>query len=706
MWKKFEKFCRKLQKEKNMAEQEHVMEQRIKTPGVVNDGDGEKQTNDVKFVRANGEPLTNMQAIESCRHEQNRDIIDNLRLGSYDRFGNYIIIPAIREELLMMPKIIYVKQIQKDKAIYDMKSMVPLFGDIFFKLVASKKEVTLYLVETVRREAGDYVEVYEEILDNYSMTEDDYVPLSVILRNYNIFDEDDDDYGRRMFSSFDFTNILTRKIYLSLLSRELSEIAEFDDKESFEEMVEILKDSGEYGQRVLETFENRLKDRPEIYDLSTSKEYNKAVLETLLSSLDIATTQADKENYETREIYFKLLGVRNRNIEKYLEQANEKVNEQYVSNIVTRATKQFLQDEEEEDLVLLEFMDKISPNKKRNEKRKLDAPILKQGLEERKEAQRLATLDLSTQDKKEEAIKQILTAKKEDKKKASTPAKKKLKPAKKVAKKSAKKGNSKAKSKGKPKSKLKTKKAVKKPSNAKKVEKKVGGKLKPKKKSNKKAAGKKEGKKDNKKKKEYGLTFSRAFLEKYRSLSSLPQQTVVAAPIVQQKSQSQTIVETIKNEKIQKQPEKIDFATEPQESGKQKLKNDYGFKTQESETDVIARDYVDFTFGAPEGSLKKGQAGEKPASPENSGEGQNNQNFEISKTDNSEEVQKIKKLEGQSFFGAEEQSAEKQSIVDQFKEKSEFSTQNPQPIGPESGPKTDSQPIQPQGTSPDEQFFH
>ena len=104
-----------------MAEQEHVMEQRIKTPGVVNDGDGEKQTNDVKFVRANGEPLTNMQAIESCRHEQNRDIIDNLRLGSYDRFGNYIIIPAIREELLMMPKIIYVKQIQKDKAIYDMK---------------------------------------------------------------------------------------------------------------------------------------------------------------------------------------------------------------------------------------------------------------------------------------------------------------------------------------------------------------------------------------------------------------------------------------------------------------------------------------------------------------------------------------------------------------------------------------------------------
>lgn len=523
-----------------MAEQEQVMEHKMKMPE--NEPVGTKNgAEDVKFVKANGETLTNMQAIESCRHEQNRDIIDNLRLGSYDRFGNYIIVPAIREELLTIPKIVYVKQVRKEKTIYDMKSMIPLFGDIFFKLVATKEEVTLFLVETVRREAGDYVEVYEEVLDNFSMTEDDYVPLSVIFRNYNIYDEDDGDYGKKIFSAFDFMNILTRKIYLSLLSKELSEIAEFDDKKAFEEMMIILKNSGEYGERVLEVFENRVKDRPEIYDLATSKEYNKAVLEILLSAIDIATTQADKENFETREVYFKLLGVRNRNIETYLAQANENVDEQYVSNIVTRATKHFLQDEESEDEVLLDFMDKISPTKKRTEKRKLDAPILKQGLEERKEAERLATLVATAGDKKEEVIKQILNAKKDEKKKTATPAKKKLKPAKKVAKKSAKKGG-KGKSKSKPKAKVKAKKAVKKPQDAKKASAKTGKKLKPAKKSAKKSASKG---KDKKKKKDYSMGFSRAFLEKYRSLSSQSNMNV-GTPAPSQTPQS--IAETIINE--------------------------------------------------------------------------------------------------------------------------------------------------------------
>lgn len=578
-----------------MAEQEQVMEHKMKTPEVSPQKIEENEAEDVKFVKANGETLTNMQAIESCRHEQNRDIIDNLRLGSYDRFGNYIIVPAIREELLTIPKIVYVKQVQKDKTIFDMKSMIPLFGDIFFKLVSSKEEVTLYLVETVRREAGDYVEVYEEVLDNFSMTEDDYVPLSVIFRNYNIYDEDDGDYGKKIFSAFDFMNILTRKIYLSLLSRELMEIAEFDDKQAFEEMIAILKDSGEYGERVLEVFENRVKDRPEIYDLATSKEYNKAVLEILLSAVDIATTQADKENFETREVYFKLLGVRNKNIDKYIEQANEKIDEQYVSNIVTRATKHFLQDDEEkQDEVLLDFMDKISPTKKRTEKRKLDAPILKQGLEERKEAERIAAAAVAATSTKEEAIKQILTAKKDEKKKSATPANKKLKPAKKAAKKSAKKGGkgkAKAKGKAKPKAKVKAKKAVKKPQDAKKAAAKTGKKLKPAKKAAKKSDSKKKGK-DKKKKKDYGVTFSRSFLEKYRSISSLSGATV-ATPTVTPTLPQQSIVETIKTEQAER-PQRQNVRKQQAEPNMTENTPEFGFASVKPEIkkEVVSRDNI------------------------------------------------------------------------------------------------------------------
>lgn len=553
-----------------------------------------KPAENEKFVRANGEILTNKQAIDSCRQEQNRDIIDNLRLGSYDRFGNYIIVPAIRQELLIIPKLVYVKQKQKDKTIFDMKSTIPLFGDIFFKLVASKEEVTLYLVETVRREAGDYVEVYEEMLDNFAMTEDDYVPLSVIFKNYNIYEEDDGDYGKSIFNAYDFANILTRKIYLSLLSKELLEIADFDDKQAFEEMVAILKESGEYGERVLAVFEERVKDRPEIYEISSSKQYNKAVLEVLLSAVDIATTQADKDNFETRETYFKLLNVRNKNIDKYIAQANKNIDEEYVSNIVTRATKHFLQDEDEtEDKVLVEFMDKISPSKKRTEKRTLPAPILKQGLQERKEAERLAAA-VASADKKEEAIKQILAAKKPAQKPA-TPANKKLKPAKKAVKKAAKKKA--AKPKKKVKAKVKTKKAVKKAQNVKKAAAKTGKKLKPAKKAAKKAA--KKGKKKEKKK-EYEVTFSRGFLEKYRaalsSMSHAPQQaSQAAAP----SSQAQIIAEKIIKDRPA--PQKNTYAKSRISTTVEKNENKLNSQAN-SKDNVEEKTFLDDLFGGRAGT--------------------------------------------------------------------------------------------------------
>ena len=675
-----------------MAEQEQFVEQKKKMAEVEKIETENNQMDNV-FVKATGETLTNMQAIESCRHEQNRDIIDNLRLGSYDRFGNYIIIPAIREELLIIPKIVYVKQVQQEKVIYDMKSAIPLFGDIFFKLVATESEVTLYLVETVRREAGDYVEVYEEILDNFAMTEDDYIPLSVIFRNYNILENDDDDKGRKMPFDFEFMNILTRKIYLSLLSRELTNIAQFDDKEAFDEMVAILKNSGEYGERVFEVFESRLKDRPEIYELSTSKEYNKALLEILLSSLDIATTQADKENFETREIYFKLLGVRNRNIDKYLSQANEEIDEQYVSQIVARATKHFLQNEDEEDKILLEFLDKISPSKMRKGKRTLEKPILKQGMAERKEAERLALLALTTQDKKEEVIKQILTAKKDEKSKSSTPANKKLKPAKKVAKKTAKKGKGKAKPKGKGKAKpkVKSKKAVKKPKNVKKAVKKVGKKLKPKKKTTKKASAKKGKVKNNSKKKSYEVSFSRTFLEKYRTLSLQSKQATSQVAKAKQTSQVKTIVETIKKEKIQTQPQKTAQQQKPVTPQSQKPE-EFGFQIQtEKSKNNPPSEFVDELFISRKNFLNAEQSNLNP--------------FAFSNEENSDEIKNIRKSEEKEFVDVKEQIIREQ-LKKKQQESTNYSDFTSQPVEPNVAQSDTSQPSQPPKTPQDEQFFH
>ena len=44
---------------------------------------------DIIYKRKNGEDLVNdPEAIKSCKNEQNRDVIDNARLGSYDKYGN------------------------------------------------------------------------------------------------------------------------------------------------------------------------------------------------------------------------------------------------------------------------------------------------------------------------------------------------------------------------------------------------------------------------------------------------------------------------------------------------------------------------------------------------------------------------------------------------------------------------------------------
>ncbi len=302
---------------------------------------------------------------------------------------------------------------------------------------------------------------------------------------------------------------------------------------------------------------------------------------------------------------------------------------------------------------------------------------------------------MSSQDKKEEAIKQILTAKKEDKKKASTPAKKKLKPAKKVAKKSAKKGKGKAKAKAKAKAKgkgkskakpkLKAKKKVKKPSNVKKAAKKVGGKLKPKKKANKKTAGKKKnaGSKNNKKKKGYSLTFSRDFLEKYRSMSSLSQKSVTQTS-KPQPSQSKTIVETIVKEKVQQQPEKV--TTQPQKP------KEFGFHMGDEETKSgVSDEFIDNLFIKQKGVSKTTQ--------------DKDNSFLFSEGDNSEEIQKIRGAEGQDFSTIVEQF-----IREQLKKKQQTSsnfeplpTQDSQPETTQNG---EQQPSQPQKSPQDEQFFH
>lgn len=423
--------------------------------------DNESRIKDIIYKRKNGEPIVNdPAAIKSCKTEQSRDVIDNARLGSYDKYGNYVIIPDIKRELIDMPKLVYgVNHLSGGVTVYDLKGVIPIFGDVLFKLTLTKNEATLSITESVNREAGGYIEVYDEPIDSVGYGANG-LPQSIVFRNYHITDKPDD-FGQR--ENYDYSNVLTRKVYLSLLSKELRMVSNNHEQQAYEQMVSTLKSGGEYGNRVLNEFVERLKERPTIFEIKDSDRYYKSLNEVLLSGLDIATTENDKRDPESKSTYLDVLNTRNQYIEEELKYANNMVDEKYVRTVVKKATDEFdqcLVPEGEED-VAEEFFSRISDNKRSSLKRRtLEKPILKQGKESEEEK---AAAKAQT---KEDKIKSILDKKEGSKKK--TPAGKKLKASKgktaskklkaKKAGKKAVKGKGKPKKKGAKKAKLKNKK--------------------------------------------------------------------------------------------------------------------------------------------------------------------------------------------------------------------------------------------------------
>lgn len=340
----------------------------------------EKNKDDVSYKRENGESIVDPNAIKSCKDEQNRDIIENGRLGSYDKYGNYILIPEIRDELINIPKLIYNTREEDRDKIYDLKSKLPIFGEFFFKLKISKVEAVLYLVETVTREAGEYVEVYEEVVDTISLAEEK-IPEKIIFRTFNIF-ESEDDYGKQFEEFFEFENILLRKMYLSFLSSKLQERTKEEEKEYFKQMFEILEQGGEYGKRVINEFMRRLKDRKEIFDTQDEDTYNRATSEILLSAVEMVTNEKDLQDENTKKVYLEVINVRNKNIEKHIREAQKEVDEKYVKEAVNNATRAHIErNEEKQNEVKLQFEDKISKKatkSKTKEKKTLEKPLMKQ----------------------------------------------------------------------------------------------------------------------------------------------------------------------------------------------------------------------------------------------------------------------------------------------------------------------------------------
>jgi hypothetical protein len=423
----------------------------------------EEQTDSSTYLRANGESLDDPLAIRSCKNEQNRDIIENGRLGSYDGYGNYIFIPEIRQELVEIPKLVYNTSVVEDKTTYDLRAKIPIFGDLYFKLKINKYEAKLVLIENVSREAGQYVEVYEELVDSIALSPKTPVSLERIFSYFHIF-IDYDDYGMKYEEYCGFENILLKKVYMGLLAKEVKPLVAVDEHECYLQMMEILEESGKYGEKIKKEFITRLRDRKQVFDIKEEFSYDRAINEVLLSSIDMATTKEDKENPKTSAIYNKLINVRNKNLAKYIKQAEKKVDEKYVENVKDRAVKSFIQKNYDKSKdIKLEYVSKLSfTNRKerkeelekiKKEKHNIEKPLMKQLTKAKQEQEQVAQQEQvekqqETEEKpltKEEKIAQIIEKKEKQKEEpAKEPAKEPQKDTKSGTKEPSKSGNSKS----------------------------------------------------------------------------------------------------------------------------------------------------------------------------------------------------------------------------------------------------------------------
>ena len=268
-------------------------------------------------------PDKHEELIKLCQQETDRDIIAGARLGYYDEYDRYIIPQEIRQELLDMPKIITTKSFdEQGTEILDLYSPIPLFDGIKFKLTIGEKESVLYLVEEVFEEEIKVVSVYEEMLDVIPLSIENRLPNEVIFANYHIIDGDEDDAKELVF---DIENILIRKIYLTLLTRQMNEIDWLETEDTFNQIMELLKDGGDYGMEVLATFAEEMKGNQDVYEITSQKQYQKKVTNILMACIEKVSTKERLSDSQNQELYRKIKKLRNKELSKHLFTMNSKI---------------------------------------------------------------------------------------------------------------------------------------------------------------------------------------------------------------------------------------------------------------------------------------------------------------------------------------------------------------------------------------------
>ena len=195
------------------------------------------------------EEITIIEIMDECRLIQRQDVINNHRLGIYDKDGRYIIEPEIINELKDLPKTITDKEIDHDRNVdtYTLTSSILDVADFEFKLVVSATYAKLYLIENVYKEGGSYLEAYQEKIDSINFVKVVPTYKEMMLR-FNATEEDeqvDDAEIIKRFEKGEFDAIAKRKLYLGILSKSMQAEALKLEEQVYTETVIYLKNQGE-----------------------------------------------------------------------------------------------------------------------------------------------------------------------------------------------------------------------------------------------------------------------------------------------------------------------------------------------------------------------------------------------------------------------------------------------------------------------------
>ncbi len=406
-----------------------------------------------KYIKGD-EFVTDAVTIMECREERSRDIIDNGRLGTYDNYGNYIILDSIKEELIRLPKVVTLTSASASFAggndEYEAKGNIPIFGDVKFKLVVNNNSATFFLIEKVNREAGGFLEIYEEKLETIDLRKE-ALDLPFIFSYFNITNEDVD--LSQKWKDLNIPNILTRKVYLASLSKKIKENSnQVTEEQAFNQMVDMLKDGGDYGKKILDALDERMRQKGEFAVFKGTNAYGKALNDVLLGTIHYVNSLEPELSLENKELYLTLLEMRNSTTKDILAQGRDELSNADVELAVIKINQLMKSGELDEELIF------DYPDADEESVRQLRGAILKRKVEKEAEETSSDLNEDGTPKTKEQKIKEILEGKSKAKQQAK---KKKVVPAKKPPAKQKMKAKGKKAAKGKPKK--KAKKKVKKP---------------------------------------------------------------------------------------------------------------------------------------------------------------------------------------------------------------------------------------------------